>query len=120
MTRPRGTPRRGGRHGSIHEAEHLRKAKVVNNGYDNSVSPLVHTLIEDRESAQVPYFDLATGNYGNQIKFYCLAKNMLGNLVEEVLANWSAATSSILNVRGLLVDMDTKFSSLNVSFARCK
>ena len=119
MTRPRGTPRRGGRYDSGKEAEHPKKSKAVNNGYDCIVSASVRALIKDWESAQVAGF-LATGNYGNQINFYWLVKNMLDNLVEEVLANWSAATSSILNVRGLLVDMDTKFSSLNASFARCK
>ena len=40
---------------------------------------------------------------------------MLGNLVEEVLANWTPATSSILDVRGLLVYLDVKLASLDAS-----
>ena len=47
MTRPRGTLHRGGRHGSIHEAEYPLKAKAVNNGYDSLVSPLVRALIKE-------------------------------------------------------------------------
>ena len=37
---------------------------------------------------------------------------MLGNLVEEVLMNWSIATTSIMDVRGLLVQLDEKLASL--------
>ena len=58
---------------------------------------------------------MATGNYGNQINYYWLVKNILGNLVEKVLVNWSIVTSSILGIRRLLVHMDTKLASLDAS-----
>ena len=40
---------------------------------------------------------------------------MLRNLVEEVLANRTETTSSILDVRGLLVHLDAKLSILDAS-----
>ena len=116
MTRSRGTPCWGGRHGSIREVQHHRKDKAINNGYDSSVLPLVCSLIKDWESPQVAYF-LAMRNYGNQINFYWSEKYMLINLVENVLSNWSTATSSILDVRGLLVHLDAKLASLDASLA---
>ena len=116
MTRPRGTPHRGGRYGSIREAEHPRSVKEVNTGYDSTVSPPNRALIEEWEFSEVVEF-LATGKYGNQINFYWLVKNMLVNLVEEVLMNWSTTTTSVMDVRGLLVHLDRKLASLDASLA---
>ena len=83
MTRPRGTPWRGGRYGSGREAEHPKKSKAVNNGYDCIFLTPIRALIEDWEFVQVVEF-VGMKNYDNQINFYLLVKNMLANLVEEV------------------------------------
>ena len=52
MTHPRGTSRRGARHGADKEVVSPRKGKAVNNGYDSSVSALFCALIDDLESGQ--------------------------------------------------------------------
>lgn len=80
------------------------------------VLPVVYGLIEEWESAQVAEL-LASSNSGNQIKFFCLVKSILGNLMEEVLTNWTTANTSIMEFHGLLVHLDRKLANLDVSLA---
>ena len=54
---------------------------MIKYGYEITISPAVHGLIEEWESTQVAEL-LASGNFGSQINFYWLVKNMLGNIVE--------------------------------------
>ena len=46
-----------------------KKSKEINYGYERTVFPTVHGLIEEWESMQVVKL-IASGNYGSRIKLY--------------------------------------------------
>ena len=60
---------------------------------------------------------LATRHGGRRINHYWLVKNMIGNLIEDMLGNWSVARDKVLAVKAKMVKMDCQLNSLDINFA---
>lgn len=113
MSRQRGTPRRA----SSGRGKGQCGCKVqVTADYENHISPRVHILVEDWE-ARVLNQKLATGQGEGQVNHYWLTKNMLCNLVEDMLSNWSDARDSVHAMKTRMAEIDSQLTTMDNSFA---
>ena len=113
MSRQRGTPRRGS---SGRGNFQCGLSVQVEEGYEVSISFPVRILIEDSKGRVVNQ-RLAAGHGGSKINHYWLVKNMLGNIMEEMLGNWSVSRDTFLEVKEKIDEMDGQLNSLDANFA---
>ena len=83
--------------------------------YENHISPQVCILVEDWE-ARVLNQKLASKQGGSHVNHYWLIKNMLCNLVEDMLSNWSDARDSVLVMKTRMAEIDSQLTALDNTF----
>ena len=68
-------------------------------------------LIDDWEGRVVNQC-LAIGHGDSRINHYWMVQNMLGNLMEDMLSNWSADHDTVLAVEEKMAKLDGHLSSM--------
>ena len=113
MSRQRGTPRRAtsGR-GKAQRGCSFQVAA----DYEPHFSNRVRVLVEAWES-QVLNQKLATGQDGSQVNHYWLMKNMLCNLMEDMLINWVDARDMVQTVKTRISEIDAQLIAMESAFA---
>ena len=82
----------------------------------NPISHRVHILVEAWED-RIFNQKLATGQDGSQINHYWLMKNMLYNLVEDMITNWVDARDTVQTVKTRISEIDAQLTTMESSFA---
>ena len=84
--------------------------------YEPHISHRVCVLVEAWEG-RVLNQKLATGQDGSQINHYWLMKNMLCNLMEDMLTNWADARDTVQSVKTRISEIDAQLTAMESSFA---
>ena len=84
--------------------------------YEQHISNRVRILMEALES-RVLNQKLATSQDGSQINHYWLMKNMLYNLIEDMLTNWADARDKVWTVKTRISEIDAHLTTMENSFA---
>ena len=102
MSQQRGTSRRA--NSGCNKAERGCSAQTPTD-YEPHISSRVRVLVEAREN-WVLNQKLSTGEDGSQINNYWMMKNMLCNLAEDMLNNWSKARMAVHTMKSKIAEID--------------
>ena len=102
MSRQRGTPRRAS--SGRGKAQRGCSSQTLAD-HEPDISPRVRVLVEAWET-RVLNQKLSTGEDGSQINHYWMMKNMLCNLAEDMLSNWSEAWVVVHTMKSKITEIE--------------